>query len=260
MLDLLSRREVGSPLKLADLKRSQFVVGMVRALRGLIRDARVLVWIVKRKSKIAVYLNTHPVAKLQIGASNNILDGWLNTDIFLNHKQIVYLDTTARFPFDDNTFDYVMAEHMIEHIEYKAAEFMLQQCFRVLKPGGHARFSTPDLGVLLALHCAEKTEAQKRYIDWLIAHLMPDVEQCKDVFVINNAFRAWGHSFLYDQETLRHLLHTSGFREIKFYKPGDSDDPNLRNLECHGKEISDEDINQFETIVAEARKQSTASA
>lgn len=192
--------------------------------------------------------------KLHIGTSNNILDGWLNTDIFLNHDSVVYLDATKSFPFDDDTFDYVISEHMIEHVEYRGAEIMLRECFRVLRPGGRVRFATPDLGVLLALHSREKTEAQKNYIDWIISRLMPEVRECKDVFVINNAFRSWGHCFLYDQGTLHYALLSAGFREIRFYKPGISEDPNLKNLESHGKEIGDETINQFETIVVEARK------
>jgi predicted SAM-dependent methyltransferase len=216
---------------------------------------RVLVWVVKRNRKIAGYLKAHPVKKLQLGTSNNVLDGWLNTDIVINHASVVYLDTTKRFPFDDNTFDYIIAEHMIEHIEYQAAQFMLRECFRVLKPGGRVRFATPDLRVLVALHSREKTESQINYIDWAVARSMPKVQECKDVFVINNFFRAWGHRFLYDAETLRHALSTSGFREIKFYKPGASEDPKLQNVESHGREIGSEDINQFETIVVEGRKE-----
>jgi len=217
-------------------------------------DVRVLVWTVSRKRTIAAYLKTHEIRQLQIGASNNILDGWLNTDVFLNSDSVVYLNATRRFPFDDNTFDYAMSEHMIEHVEFQAAQVMLRECFRVLKPGGHLRIATPDLGVLLALHSTEKTDAQKSYVEWAIARLMPDVQECKEVFVINNFFRAWGHSFLYDQETLRHALCTAGFRDIKFYKPGDSEDPRLKNLEAHGREITEE-INQFETIVVEGRKE-----
>jgi len=60
---------------------------------------------------------------------------------------------------------------------------------------------------------------------------MPEVRECKDVFVINKVFHFWGHCFLYDQETLHQALYSSGFREIKFYKPGDSENSNLRNLE-----------------------------
>ena len=236
----------------AYLKRSLFIVDLAKTLRA---RKRVLVSLVKRNGKIAHYLRTYRVKKLQLGTNDNVLDGWLNTDVIPNNGSIVYLDATKRFPFDDDTFDSIAAEHMIEHVEYRAAQAMLRECFRVLKPGGRVRFATPDLRVLLALHSREKTDTQRNYIDWVIAGLMPEVRECKDVVVINNAFRAWGHRFLYDQETLHHALYTSGFREIEFYKPGTSGDPNLRNLEVHGRAIKDEDINQFETMVVEARKE-----
>ena len=120
------------------------------------------------------------------------------------------MDATTRFPFDDNTFDYVMAEHMIEHIEYEAADVMLRECFRVLKPGGRVRIATPDLRTLLALHSREKTSVQEFYIDWSSERFIPGARECKDVFVINNFFRAWGHCFIYDAETLTHALSMSG--------------------------------------------------
>jgi hypothetical protein len=63
--------------KFATLKRSQFIFGQYRALRGLTMDMRVLVWLVKRKPKISQYLKTHRLKKLQIGTSNNVLNGWL---------------------------------------------------------------------------------------------------------------------------------------------------------------------------------------
>jgi predicted SAM-dependent methyltransferase len=244
----------GQMTLVAYLKRSHFLVGLSKARRGLVSDLRVLVWRVKRNGQLADYLKHHEVRKLQLGTSNNILDGWLNTDFFVNHNGILYLDATQRFPFDDNTFDYIMAEHMIEHVEYQAAQAMLRECFRVLKLGGLVRLSTPDLSVLLGLHSNEKTDAQINYIDWTIVRLIPEAQKCKDVFVINNSFRAWGHQFLYDADTLHHALSASGFREIHFYKPGTSGDANLRNLESHGREIGSEDINQFETIVVEGRK------
>jgi len=216
---------------------------------------RVLFWVLRRNSGIVDYLTSNSIKKLQLGTSNNVLKGWLNTDVVPSHGSVVYLDATRRFPFEDNTFDYVVAEHMIEHIEYAAAQAMLRECFRVLKPGGRVRFATPDLEVLLALHSKEKTDIQKEYIDWAVARFMPTVQNCKDVFVINNFFRAWGHSFLYDAETLHHALSASGFRNIKFYKPGVSEDPQLRNLEWHGRELGSETINQFESMVIEGNKE-----
>ncbi len=238
----------------AYLRRSQFIAGLAKACRGLRRDIRVLVWLVKRKGQIADYLKANRVRKLQIGTSNNVLDGWLNTDIFPLHGSVVYLDASGRFPFEDDTFDFIISEHMIEHIDYQAALAMLRECFRVLKPGGRARFATPDLDVLLALHSDEQTGPQLNYIDWAIAKFAPDVRECREVFVINNFFRAWGHTFLYDADALRLVLSTAGFRGIKFFKPGVSEDPTLEKIESHGRELGNEDVNQFETIVAEGFK------
>ena len=236
------------------LKRSQFLVGISQALRGLKTDLLVLFWVSRRNGTIDEYLNTHPTKKLQLAASNNLLSGWLNTDIFLNHKGVAYLDATRRFPFKDNTFDYIMAEHMIEHLSYSGAQVMLKECFRVLKPGGRVRIATPDLDVLLAVRAKDKSDAQTHYVGWATAQFLPDVRECAEVFVINNFFREWGHSFLYDQATLDHALSISGFGAIKFFKPGASEDHHLENLECHGRELGSEDINQFETMVAEGLK------
>jgi hypothetical protein len=119
-----------------------------------------------------------------------------------------------------------MSEHMIEHVEYQAAQVMLSECFRVVKRG--ASDSLPQICESYWRCIAQKkTDAQTNYIDWAVARFVPEVLKCKEVFVINNFFRAWGHCFLYDQETLYHALYTTGFRDIKFYKPGDSEDPML---------------------------------
>ncbi len=239
------------------LKRSAFILGIWRTLRGALVDARVIIWTITRKHKIEAYLKGDQPKKLHLGASNSFLPGWLNTDVFPTDGGTVYLDATRRFPLNDNTFDYVMAEHMIEHISHDDAVKMLGECHRVLKPGGRIRIATPDLEVLIGLHSVDKTESQKAYIEWMVNECKLGAATCKDVFVINNAFRAWGHCFLYDRETLRTTIEAAGFVHATFHKPGDSEDPNLERVESHGKATSEE-INQFETFVVEAKCQKTS--
>lgn len=238
----------------AQLKRSQFILGGVRTCRGLLADFRTIAGLAIRRKQIMRYFATHKVKCLQLAASNNILQGWLNTDLVPTHDSVLYLDATQRFPFPDESFDYILSEHMIEHISYADGQSMLRECVRLLKPGGRVRIATPDLQTVLSLHTQEKTDSQKRYIEWSIGRFMPDAQHSSDVFVINNFFRSWGHAFIYDKPALAYALRQSGFAKIEFYRPGVSDDPMLRNLERHGKEIGSEEINQFETIVAEGTK------
>jgi predicted SAM-dependent methyltransferase len=233
------------------IKRSSFIVGIVRAIRAAVVDVRKLYGFMIRGRQIERYFRDNQVRRLQLGASNSPIKGWLNTDVLPTRRDGVYLDATRRFPFRDNTFDYVCSEHMIEHIEYPDALFMLRQCFRVLKPGGKIRMSTPDLRVLVGLFSKEKTAAQSFYVDWMTKKFLPNVSYCKEVFLINNSVRAWGHQFLYDRETIEITMKEIGFENIRYYRPGVSDDENLLGIESHGSVMGCEEINQFEAFAVE---------
>jgi predicted SAM-dependent methyltransferase len=226
---------------------------MVKAIRAGGADIRKLRGYQIRNSRIQAYLQNNSVKKLQMGTSNNPLAGWLNTDLLPTSPRVVYLDATRRFPFKDDTFDYVYSEHMIEHLEYRGAVSMLHESFRVLRPGGRIRVSTPNLDVLVGLLSEERTADQNHYIDFMTGKFLPGVDDCKEVFVLNNAFRAWGHKFLYDPETLRATMARVGFENIEYYLPGVSNDGNLRNIELHGRGTGGEEINQFVAFAVEGR-------
>jgi len=238
------------PIK-TSLKRSHFIVEVVRTIRAGILDLKVVYWLLLRGPSIRRYLHNNQIKKLQIGTSKSYMPGWLNTDLVPKNRTVIYLDASRRFPFRDDQFDYAFSEHMIEHINYNGCLFMLRECFRVLKPGGKLRLATPNLEILLGLYSKGKTAAQERFLDWVVGRNLPGVSAHKDVFVINNAFRAWGHMFLYDRNVLETALVEAGFQGLKFYKPGISDDECLRGIETHGDVIGSEEINQFETLVVE---------
>jgi predicted SAM-dependent methyltransferase len=200
------------------------VGGLYRTFRRLRRKiAGVDKKLVKR------YLGQQKIRKLHIGSGGHIIDGWLSSDLFPASRHVLHMDATKTYPFDDETFDYVFSEHMIEHVSYEKGQHMLKECFRVLKDGGKIRISTPDLSFLISLCQSEKSELQKAYIRYQVE--TEGLPYCEDTFVINNFVRDWGHTFIYDEKVLRVSLEKAGFKEITKCDLMESEDEMLRNLE-----------------------------
>lgn len=233
-----------------------FVAGRERVLRRVRPLRRKLV----DRRAVRRYLEVQTVPKLQIGAGPNPLSGWLNTDLFPDiypehRSQMVFMDAARAFPFADMTFDYVFAEHQIEHISEAEAHTMLRECFRVLRPGGRIRIATPSLEAIVALYDDPLDELQQHYVDWVMTRFGAEQQAGNSrCYVINRMFNAYGHQFIYDSETLSAMLRAAGFVDLLLFRPGESGDPVLRGIEAHGRAIGDEDVNRLETMVLEASR------
>jgi predicted SAM-dependent methyltransferase len=229
-----------------------FAVGWVtlERVRAARRYFRQLKYRSLRAKQTESYLQNASSPKLQIGCGYHILPGWLNTD-FEKHPDAVFLDATKRFPFPDETFEYVFSEHMIEHITFEQGHFMLVECYRVMKPGGVVRIATPNLAKFAELYSHEITPACQRYIDWALEFNNFPRRPAARCFVVNNCLNGFGHRFVYDVETLKAALEDAGFREVSVFVPRESAHEPLRNLERHGAQVGDEN-NLFETMVLEA--------
>jgi len=201
---------------------------------------------------VTAYLRAYDEAKLHIGCGCNLLDGWLNCDLYPRSSRVLHLDATRPFPFDDDWFRYVFSEHMIEHIPYSHGSFMLTECRRILQPGGRIRISTPDLSFLIDLHAQRKSPLQRDYIEWATRMFIRDAPRPDDAFVINNFVRDWGHAFIYDEKTLRRSMEAAGFRELARCELGASEDAALRDLENEDRMPAG--FLRLETMTLEGRK------
>ena len=204
-----------------------------------------------RKWKVKKYLRNTQEPKLQIGSGTNPLHDWLNTGVSVRECWTgVYMDAGKPFSLPDDTFYYVFAEHLFEHLTYSQALNLLKESYRVLKPGGVIRLATPDLQFLLGLYQEPEKPLHKEYIEY----------SAKDggipatpVFVINRFHIAWGHKIIYDKDTLAELLKLMGFKDICWCEVSQSTHPALRNIEGHFK-ILPAEFNRLETMVVEATK------
>jgi predicted SAM-dependent methyltransferase len=165
-----------------------------------------------------------------------ILPAWINIDN-QPYAGIDFLwDLSAGIPFRDTKL--IFAEHFIEHLSYDSASRFARECRQALGEDGVLRMSTPNLDWV-----------------WSIAyrpHAWETSEQAqKDCFITNRAFRAWGHQFLYNAQTLEALLHNAGFDQVTFHQYGESDHPSLRGLERHPRDPDQPSMPHV--IIAEAR-------
>ena len=100
---------------------------------------------------------------LAIGGGNFRQDGWINLDYPFERragKQHPVIDVEHNLmsmdplPFPDNKFEIVYSEHCIEHLTEVAAKWTIQECYRILQPGGVLRISCPDAEKLFGFYKA----------------------------------------------------------------------------------------------------------
>ena len=198
------------------------------------------------------YFSTPGMHNLHIGCGGNIIDGWLNSDFSPTSDKVLHLDATSTFPFENNTFDTIFSEHVIEHFTYFTGLAMLRECHRILKNNGTIRISTPDLQFLMDLYRDDKSDLQTEYIKWSTDYFIKGAPHPEDTFVINNFVRAWGHLFIYDKKTLRSSLARAGFTDIVRCELNKSKHSVLCNIE--NEKRMPEGLLQLESFTLEGTK------
>ncbi len=174
--------------------------------------------------------------KLHLGCGPLALDGWINIDNKPYPGIDLQWDLANGIPIDRARF--IFAEHFIEHLTYEHASSFVKNCRAALRDDGVLRLSTPNLDWVWAV-------AYRPYA-W-----QSSADAQRDCFVANRAFRAWGHQFLYNAQTLIALLRNGGFDEITFHPYGESDLAELRNLERHPRDLDDPSMPHV--LIAQAR-------
>lgn len=97
--------------------------------------------------------------RLNLGCGEVRPEGWLNAD-FATPRWLVQrrkwpdwnVDATRRWRCDDNHFEVIHCEHMLEHFPYEVSIHVLRECLRTLQPGGVLRVAVPDVQKYVAFY------------------------------------------------------------------------------------------------------------
>jgi predicted SAM-dependent methyltransferase len=125
-------------------------------------------------------------------------------------SHFIQLDATRPLPFADGAFEWVYAEHFIEHISLREGITWLREVRRVLKPGGFVRLTTPDLRRYAEAYLAGDDTFFAAHRERMRQYGFPPMET-RRAWMVNQIFQYWGHQWIYDADELRHAAQAAGF-------------------------------------------------
>jgi predicted SAM-dependent methyltransferase len=97
---------------------------------------------------------------LNLGCGQRFHPNWTNIDFSSTSLFIIAHNLTQGIPQPDGTFDVVYHSHLLEHFSKNQAKAFIQECSRVLKPGGTIRVAIPDLERIAKIYLDTLEQAQ----------------------------------------------------------------------------------------------------
>jgi predicted SAM-dependent methyltransferase len=162
---------------------------------------------------------------LNVGSRGRGLPGWVNTDaVWHAADQTFACDVRKGLPLSDGSVARIMAEHVIEHLDFQEElPATLGHFLRVLQPGGWVRIVVPDVRRFVEAYLSNSPGAWAALgFEKLPADLPTPM------LLLNHVFRQGReHRFAFDFETLAFALKSAGFVEIRQCSFGQSSDPQL---------------------------------
>ena len=80
--------------------------------------------------------------RVNLGSGNRMLKGFINVDFCKESKPNKVADLNKRFPFKDNSVDFVFASHIVEHVD-DVFKFM-HEIWRICKKGTRVQILAPN--------------------------------------------------------------------------------------------------------------------
>lgn len=157
---------------------------------------------------------------LQDGAIYQNINGTHNT-YMLNH------DLNCGIPAHDNSLDLVYHSHMLEHLNFQEGIFFINECYRVIRPGGMMRLLVPDLELFTKAYLEKDMFFLNEYRKCLdnSTYVTPGA-------IFMGMLHNHEHKMGYDFETIQWLLYKTGFSKVRRTLYSDSIIEGIEFIEC----------------------------
>ena len=90
--------------------------------------------------------------RLNIGCGRQYHHDWINLDLETDDPNVLRHNVIHGLPFAENHFDVIYHSHILEHLKPENGANLMDECYRVLRPGGVLRIVVPDLERIASLY------------------------------------------------------------------------------------------------------------
>jgi predicted SAM-dependent methyltransferase len=149
--------------------------------------------------------------RLHLGSAWQPKEGWFNVDL-AGHPVDLAWNLAHGLPFPDGSAAAIFHEHLLEHLPLEAAAKLIEESYRVLRPGGVMRIAVPDAGRYLLSYASGGEGLIDEYRPGRPTNLLA----AQEIFYLH------GHRSAWDLETLELFVRAAGFEQCDGRAFGDS--------------------------------------
>lgn len=158
--------------------------------------------------KVKLFFSKGRNNRLEIGAGISKKDGMLTSDLSL--KSDYPFDFRVGLPFPDDSIDFIYAEHVLEHFQYKEMLLLLRECKRVMKPCAELKVSVPNARIYLDAYVSLDKFDQKSFCT-----LDTGLNFDSRINYVNYIFYMDGHHrYMFDEKNILSVLGFVGFSQV----------------------------------------------
>jgi predicted SAM-dependent methyltransferase len=150
----------------------------------------------------------------------------------------IFWDLRNGLPFPDESITKLYSSHFFEHLTFIEGQQFLDECLRVMIPGGIFSICVPNARLYIEAYLRSDTLDSSQFYK-------PAYNNTTKIDYLNyQAYMDGHHKYMFDEENLIYILESKGFKN-----------PHIRQFDPS----LDLEARDFESIYAEAEKQGSSS-
>ncbi|MCX6291577.1 MAG: methyltransferase domain-containing protein [Bacteroidetes bacterium] len=156
---------------------------------------------------------------INLGCGPDVIKGFINIDFFFEPSVDYGADLRYPLRIDDNCIDGIFCEHTMEHLTYAMNDQVLNDCYRIMKPGAAIRIIVPDVSIFAENYVAKNHAWFKKWEELMMINSTDPVRAKRRIATnmqaISFVTQEYLHVACWDFETMKYYLEKNNFKDIK---------------------------------------------